>query len=233
VADHDGPLSIDEMKRNAARAALDFIEPGALIGVGSGTTVNAFIEALAEEGPHVAGALAASRESARHLADVGIPILKLADGMRPSIYIDGADEIDMLGRAIKGRGAAQTCEKTIALASGYWACVVDATKVVREFVDTPIPLEVDASQVDAVTDAVARMGGEARLRLGIMTDAGNPMMDAFRLDLGDPADLEDELDAIPGVIGNGVFAHRTADVIIVGRATGGIGRIVPRAESAH
>lgn len=233
MADHDGPLSIDEMKRNAARAALDFIEPGALIGVGSGTTVCAFIEALAEEGPHVAGALAASCESARQLADMGIPIFKLADGMRPSIYIDGADKIDMLGRAIKGRGAAQTREKAIAAVSEYWACVVDSTKVVRELLDTAVPLEIDASQVDVVTDAVARMGGEARLRLGIVTDAGNPMMDAFGLDLGDLVDLEDDLDAIPGVIGNGVFAHRTADVIIVGRATGGIGRVVPRAESSH
>jgi ribose 5-phosphate isomerase A len=231
VVDHDGPLSISEMKHNAARAALEFVEPGAFIGVGSGTTVNAFIEVLAEEGPRVEGALAASKESARHLTDVGIPVLELSDEVHPSLYVDGADEVDMKGQAIKGGGAAQTREKVIASASDYWACIVDVTKVVRELVDMSVPLEVDPSLVNAVSDAVAKLGGEACLRLGVVTDAGNPVMDAFGLPLSDPVVLEDQLDAIPGVVGNGIFAHRTADVIIVGRATGGIGRIIPKVET--
>ena len=231
MIDHDGPLSIDDMKRNAARAALDFVEPGALIGVGSGTTVSAFIDVLAQEGPRVKGALAASHESAEHLASVGIPVVRLSGDLHPSVYVDGADEIDMHGRAIKGGGAAQTCEKAIAAASDYWACIVDVTKVVRELADMSVPLEVDPSKVNSVSDAVAQMGGEACLRLGVMTDAGNPVMDAFGLALGEPEVLEDQLDAIPGVVGNGVFAHRTADVIIVGRAAGGVGRIVPKSET--
>ncbi len=228
MADYDGPLSIREMKRNAARGALDFVEPGAVIGVGSGTTVSAFIDVLAEEGPQVTGVVAASVESARHLDEVGIPVLELLSGAHPSLYVDGADEIDMQGRAIKGGGAAQTREKAIASTSDYWACIVDATKVMRELADTPVPLEVDSGSVDAVSDAVAQMGGEACLRLGVVTDVGNLVVDAFGLPLSDLLALEDRLDAIPGVVGNGIFAHRTADVIIVGRASGGIGRIVPK-----
>jgi ribose 5-phosphate isomerase A len=228
--DHTGPLTIAEMKRNAARAALDFVEPGALIGVGSGTTVSQFIDALAEEGPKIKGAFAASKESAEHLREHGIPVFELTEDAHPSLYVDGADEIDMQGRAIKGGGAAQTSEKAMALAAVYWACIVDVTKVVRELREMSVPLEVESNQLDAVSDAVARLGGEACLRQGVLTDSGNPMMDAFGLQLGDPAILEDELDAIPGVVGNGLFAHRAADVIIVGRATGGVARIVPKSD---
>ena len=232
MVDYDEPLSIDEMKRNAAHAALDFVEPGAVIGVGSGTTVSAFIDVLAEEGPRIKGAFAASKESARHLADRGIPVLELSEDSHPSLYVDGADEIDMRGRAIKGGGAAQTCEKAIASVSAYWACIVDVTKVVRTLDDMSVPLEVETGWANTVSQAIAQMGGEACLRQGVLTDAGNLVMDAFGLPLDDPDAIEDRLDAIPGVVGNGVFAHRAADVIIVGRATGGVGRIVPRALTA-
>ena len=122
------------MKRNAAKAALDFIEPGSVIGVGSGTTVWCFIDVLAESGVRVGGAVAASAESARRLEAIGVPVVDLAE-IRPTLYVDGADAIDMSGRAIKGGGAAHTREKAIAMASEYWVCIVDATKIVRQLED--------------------------------------------------------------------------------------------------
>jgi ribose 5-phosphate isomerase A len=225
-AQHDGPLGLREMKRNAALAALDFVEAGKVIGVGSGSTVWCFIDVLSESGIRVAGAVAASQESARRLSAVGVEIVGLAD-CTPTLYIDGADEIDMSGRAIKGGGAAHTREKLLASASQYWACIVDATKVVRALGGVPIPLEVAAEALSSVAAAVAGLGGAATLRAGIRTDAGNPILDATGLDLRNPLALEEALDAIPGVVGNGMFARRAADVILVGRATGGVGRIVP------
>jgi ribose 5-phosphate isomerase A len=214
------------MKRNAALAAMDFVESGQVIGVGSGSTVWCFIDVLAESGIRVAGAVAASQEAARRLSAVGIEIVSLAD-CTPTLYVDGADEIDMSGRAIKGGGAAQTREKLLADAAHYWVCIVDATKVVRALGDRPVPLEVRADAFASVAAAVAGLGGVANVRDGVCTDAGNPILDATGLDLGDPLALEVALDAIPGVVGNGVFARRSADVILVGRATGGVGRIVP------
>jgi ribose 5-phosphate isomerase A len=218
------------MKRNAARAALDFVEKGAVIGVGSGTTAWCFIDVLAESGIQLGGAVVASDETARRLAEVGVPILELDDS-HPTLYIDGADAVDMLGRAIKGGGAAHTREKAVATASEYWACIVDATKVVRVLSDQPIPLEVQAEMVDSVTSALAVMGGSATVRSGVLTDGGNPVLDAHGISLADPLAVEIALDAIPGVIECGVFARRTADVIIVGRAGGGVGRIVPHRDS--
>ena len=229
---HDGPLGLREMKRNAARAALDFIEPGALIGVGSGTTVWCFIEVLAESGLEVGGAVAASVETARRLAESGVQVLEL-NGLRPSVYIDGADEVDMSGRALKGGGAAHTREKQLAFACLYWACIVDASKVVRSLSDIGVPIEVAPDMVDEVSASIAALGGRATLREGTLTDAGNPVLVALGLALDDPLRMEETLDGLPGVIGNGIFAKRPADVIIVGRATGGVGRIVPHRDSSE
>lgn len=226
ASNHDGPLGLREMKRNAARAALDFVEPGAVIGVGSGTTVWCFIDLLAESGIRVGGAVAASRETARRLAEIGAEVLDL-DSIHPTLFVDGADQVDMWGRAIKGGGAAHTREKAVVRASEYWACIVDATKVVRELGGVPIPLEVEAASVESVVDAVQALGGSAVVRPDVLSDAGNPVLDTTGLPLDDPLALEFQLDAIPGVIECGVFARRTADVILVGRATGGVGRIVP------
>ena len=214
------------MKRNAARAAIDFVEPGTVIGVGSGTTVWCFIDVLRESGVRVGGAVVASNETARRLAEIGVPILEL-DESRPTLYIDGADAVDMSGRAIKGGGAAHTREKAVAMASEYWACIVDATKVVRALSDETVPLEVQAPMIDSVAEAISAMGGSACIRPDVITDAGNPILDASGLSLADPLATEFALDAIPGVIECGVFARRTADVILVGRAGGGVGRIVP------
>jgi ribose 5-phosphate isomerase A len=160
---------------------------------------------------------------------MGVEVLEIGE-LRPSLYVDGADQIDMGGRAIKGGGAAQTREKAIATRSDYWVCVVDATKVVQSIGDHTVPVEVEPGAIEPAIAAIAEMGGVARVREDVFTDAGNPMLDASDLDFGDPRALEDALDAIPGVVGNGVFAHRTADLILVGRSDGGVGRIVPRRE---
>jgi ribose 5-phosphate isomerase A len=214
------------MKRNAARAALDFIDNGALIGVGSGTTVWCFIDVLADSGLRLGGAVAASNETARRLTEIGVNVIDL-DGAHPTLYVDGADAVDMSGRAIKGGGAAHTREKAVAMASEYWVCIVDATKIVRNLSTEPIPVEVEPGTVRAVIGSIEAMGGAARVRPGVLTDAGNPVLDATGISLADPLEAELALDAIPGVIECGIFARRTADVILVGRAGGGVGRIVP------
>ena len=222
----EGPISLREMKRNAACAAVDFVEAGAVIGIGSGTTVWCFIDMLAESGIRIAGAIPTSLECARRLREIGVEVVDLRD-TRPALYVDGADEIDMSGRAIKGGGAAHTREKQIAMACDYWACIVDATKVVRQLGGVPVPLEIAEGTMVDVLSAVERLGGDGKLRDGVLTDTGHQVIDAFGLPLDYPLELEAALDAVPGVLGNGVFARRTADVILVGRATGGVARIVP------
>jgi len=231
VADIGRPLSIEDMKRNAANAALDFVQFGAVIGVGSGTTTWAFVEALAAEPLHVAGAVAASQETARRLVGIGIRVLELGPDTTLNLYVDGADQVDMSGRAIKGAGAAHTREKALASASEYWVCIVDATKVVRTLQDATIPLEVLPETIGSVREALHVLGASAIVRYGVLTDAGNPVMDARGLSLSDPQRLEEALGAIPGVVGSGLFAHRCADLILVGRADGGVGRIVPNRKS--
>jgi ribose 5-phosphate isomerase A len=223
----DGPLAVDEMKRNAAQAALEFLEPDTLLGVGSGSTVWAFVDELGASGIAVSSAVAASRETSRRLEQLGIPVLDL-NGHHPAVYIDGADEVDMSGCAIKGGGAAHTREKAIANAAEYWVCIVDAGKVVRSLGGQPIPLEVSEHALDAVTEEIWRMGGEPKVRAGVLTDAGNPVVDITGLSLEHAEELEAKLDAIPGVIGNGIFAIRPADVILIGRSSGGVSRVVPQ-----
>lgn len=224
--EHEGPLGLREMKRNAARAALDFVEPGSVIGVGSGTTVWTFIDMLAESGMPLAGAVSTSNETTFRLRQIGIPVMGLSEAS-PALYIDGADEIDMAGRALKGKGGALTREKVVAAACAYWACIVDATKVKRMLIDESVSLEVAETMVDSVRESMAAVGGVAERRVGQVTDAGNPLLDVSGLSLCDPSATEDLLDDIPGIIGNGIFARRRADVILVGRAVGGVSRIVP------
>jgi ribose 5-phosphate isomerase A len=224
--EHEGPLGLRAMKRNAARAALDFVEPGSVIGVGSGTTVWTFIDMLAESGMPLAGAVSTSNETTFRLRQIGIPVVALSEAS-PALYIDGADEIDMAGRALKGKGGALTREKVVATACAYWACIVDATKVKRMLVEESVSLEVAETMVDSVRESMAALGGVTERRAGQVTDAGNPLLDVAGLSLCDPAATEELLDDIPGIIGNGIFARRRADVILVGRAVGGVSRIVP------
>lgn len=223
---HKGPLSLREMKRNAARAALDFIEPDTVIGVGSGSTVDCFLDLLEEVGASLRGAVSASEKTTTHLKRIGIEVFEIGEA-RPVLYVDGADQVDMHGRALKGLGGALTREKAVLHSSAYWACIVDATKVARVLHEGTVVLEVQESMAHHVMETMRAMGADARKRPGELTDSGNPLVDVVGLPLDNPLALEDTLDAIPGVIGNGVFARRRADVILVGRAGGGVGRIVP------
>lgn len=221
-----GPLSLRDMKRNAARAALDFVEPDSVIGVGSGSTVDLFIGLLGERGVPLQGVVAASEASAARLEAVGVRVLELEDA-HPVLYVDGADRIDMFGRALKGRGGALTREKAVASASAYWACIVDASKVTRTLGDDTVVVEVAEEMAGRVAEALSALGARSQRRAGELTDAGNPLLDVTGLHLENPATMEQTLDALPGVVGNGIFAHRRADVILVGRAGGGVSRIVP------
>jgi ribose 5-phosphate isomerase A len=221
------PLNLRDMKRNAARAALDFIEPGIVVGVGSGSTVDCFLDLLEESGASIGGAVSASEKTSAHLRRIGIEVLDIGEA-RPVLYVDGADQIDMYGRALKGRGGALTREKAVAHASAYWACIVDATKVTRVLREGTVVLEVQESMADRIVGSMRAMGGSAQKRSGDLSDSGNPLLDVTGLSLDNPLALEDTLDAIPGVIGNGVFARRRADVILVGRGVGGVGRVIPQ-----
>lgn len=217
----------DAMKRAAARAALEFVTPGTVVGVGSGTTAWAFVSALAADGPAVAGAVAASLETEMRLTEAGIRVLALDDVARLPLYVDGADVVDGYGRAIKGGGGAHAREKVLATRAERWVCVVDESKVVGVLGRAPVPVEVLQFAVGDVTDALVALGGEAKLREGFCTDNGNPIVDVEGLDLSDPLAVETALDAIPGTVANGVFARRRADVVLVGRSDGGVARIVP------
>lgn len=215
------------MKRAAARAALEFVAPGMVVGVGSGTTAWSFVDALAERGPAVAGAVAASLETETRLTEAGIRVLAPSDVAALTLYVDGADVVDGFGRAIKGGGGAHAREKVLATRAERWVCVVDETKVVGVLGRVPVPLEVLAFALREIIDALVLLGGEPRIREGFCTDNGNPIVDVGGLDLSDPLAVEFALDAIPGTVANGIFARRRADVVLVGRSDGGVARILP------
>ncbi len=210
--------SDDLSKRAAARAALEYVEIGQVLGVGTGSTVAHFIEELGESAVRPAAAVATSRDTAERLARAKITVVDLAEASRPLyLYVDGADEVDCIGRAIKGGGGAHVREKAVARASRVWVCIVDGNKVVERIGShAPVPLEVGRDALDDVMVAVEALGGEPRLRVGSPAESGNLLVDVYRLVLADPMAVEDALESIPGVVGSGLFAHRTADIVIVG-----------------
>ena len=218
-------------KRAAAVAALAYVTPGIVLGVGSGSTVAQFIRALGEYAGRPSRAVATSADTEQRLRRAGIATIPLEAADRPlALYVDGADEIDRSGRAIKGGGGAHTREKRVARASETWLCIVDEHKLVdRIGTRTPVPLEIDACSFAEVAEAVAALGGFATLRPGRLADSGNPLADVHGLPLSDALSMERALEAIPGVISCGIFARRRADLILVGRADGTVGTLVTRA----
>lgn len=227
-------ISAEAGKRAAAIAALTFITPNTFIGVGTGSTVAHFIDALGQIGTAATHVVATSTDTERRLRDIGITPVGLGDAEKPlALYVDGADEIDHLGRAIKGGGGAHTREKRVASASTTWVCIVDEGKLVDHLgVLAPVPMEVEPTALADVVAAVTALGGAPELRTGILTDSGNPLLDVHGLDLSDPLRVEDALDAISGVVACGIFAHRRADVILVGREDGSVLRLVPGDEGS-
>ncbi|MDP2234743.1 MAG: ribose-5-phosphate isomerase RpiA [Actinomycetota bacterium] len=222
-------IAADVGKRAAALAALAYLRPDTVIGVGTGSTVAHFIDALGAGGAGVTRAVATSIDTEQRLLHIGISPIALEDAEKPfALYVDGADEVDFLGRAIKGGGGAHTREKRVAQASSRWVCVVDESKLVdRLGMRAPVPLEVESVTLAAVMAAVAALGGSPELRAGILTDSGNPLLDIHGLDLSDPRRVEDALEAIPGVVACGIFARRRADVILVGRKDGSVLALIP------
>ena len=208
-------MTADERKRAAARAALEFVVSHSVIGIGTGSTANHFIELLAQHSARVTGAVASSLASAERLARAGIPLLERAELGRLALYVDGADEVDPERRLIKGGGGALTREKIVAAASERFVCIVDDSKLVPRLGAFPLALEVIPMARRLVADRLRALGGRPRERAGFVTDNGNVILDVEGLDFDDPLLLEAELDRITGVVESGLFARRPADVVLV------------------
>ena len=208
---------MSEAKRLAGEKAIDYVEDGMVVGVGTGSTVAYFIDALARIKDRIDGAVSSSDQSTERLRSHGIEVLDLnAVGPVP-LYVDGADECDPHKRLIKGGGAALTREKIIAEASAKFVCIIDPAKQVDVLGRFPLPVEVIPMARSLVArEILARTGGQPAWREGVVTDNGNWVLDVHQLRITDPVGLERELNQIPGVVSVGLFARRPADVVIVG-----------------
>ena len=211
-------MSPAEEKRLAAVRALEYVEPGSIVGVGTGSTVAFFIDGLGRIRNRIEGAVSSSEQSTRQLLSLGIPVLDLnAVGPLP-LYVDGADECDPQRCLIKGGGAALTREKIVAEASTRFVCVIDSSKQVETLGRFPLPIEVIPIARSLVARALLQFGGQPVWRDGVVTDNGNWILDVHGLRIADPTGLEREINQIPGVVSVGLFARRRADVVIVGGA---------------
>jgi ribose 5-phosphate isomerase A len=210
----------DELKRAVARAAVPFVPAGAVIGVGTGSTVDCFIDALAEAGVRLDGAVSSSERSTVKLRALGVPILDCNDVDALPVYIDGADEIDPGFSMIKGGGAALTREKIVAAISTTFVCIADASKRVPVLGRFPLPVEVIPMARRQVMRQLAELGGEPVWREGVLTDNGNIIIDVRGLAIHDPRATEARINQIAGVVTNGLFAARGADVLLLGTADG-------------
>ncbi|MCC7154251.1 MAG: ribose-5-phosphate isomerase RpiA [Bryobacterales bacterium] len=208
-------MSPEEKKRSAARAALDYIESGWVIGVGSGSTSRLFIEALASVKSKLAGAVASSEDTARRLSALGIPVLELNEAGALPLYVDGADESTAQLHLIKGGGGALTREKVIAGASARFVCIADDSKLVEKLGAFPLPVEVIPMAESHVSRCLESLGGNARRRAGFKTDNGNIILDVHRFTIPDPVETEKAIDHIAGAVTNGIFALRPADVLLL------------------
>ena len=213
-------MTQDELKRAVARAAVRFVEPEAVLGVGTGSTVDFFIEALGASDARVGSAVSSSERSSRKLAALGVTLVDLNDVETISVYVDGADEIDRNLAMIKGGGAALTREKIVAAVSRCFVCIADASKRVEVLGRFPLPVEVIPMARNHVARELVKMGGTPVWRKGVVTDNGNDILDVHGLVLSDPLDWEARIDRIAGVVTNGIFAARRADVLLLGSEDG-------------
>lgn len=209
-----------ELKRLVAQAALAFVEPGTVLGVGTGSTVDAFIDALAASGIRLAGAVSSSERSSARLAAAGIPVLDSGSVERLSTYIDGADEIDGRGFMIKGGGAALTREKIVADLADRFICIADASKCVDVLGGFPLPVEIIPMAAPQLIRRFAALGGQAQLRAGCVTDNGQHILDVKGLKITDPLGFEAEVSQWPGVVTVGVFARHKASIALIGAPEG-------------
>jgi ribose 5-phosphate isomerase A len=211
----------DELKELVAREALEHVVEDAVVGVGSGSTVNFFIDQLASIKGRIDGAVAASEASAERLKKHGIRVFDLNSVNELPVYIDGADEVTEHLHMIKGGGGALTREKITAAVAKKFVCICDASKLVPVLGKFPLPVEVIPMARSYVGREIVKMGGHPRLREGFVTDNGNLVLDCHGLTLLDPPKTESELNQLAGVVTNGIFARRPADVLLLGE-TGGI-----------
>ena len=210
-----------EMKKIAAQAALQFVKPDMIVGVGSGSTVNCFIEALGTLKDQIKGAVAASKNSEERLRQQGIEVFSTNDVSSLDIYVDGADEINTQKMMIKGGGAALTREKIVAALAKNFICIVDSSKQVDVLGSTfPLPIEVIPMARSQVARKLVTLGGAPEYREGVVTDNGNIILDVHNFAIMNPVEMEKELNNIAGVVTNGVFALRPADTVIVGTPDG-------------
>ncbi|MCC5852732.1 MAG: ribose-5-phosphate isomerase RpiA [Alkalimonas sp.] len=208
------------MKRKAAWAALEFIPRHTVVGVGTGSTVNHFIDALASIKDEIQGAVSSSEQSTAKLKALGIPVLNLNDIDSFSVYVDGADEINPDKHMIKGGGAALTREKIVAAVAETFICIVDESKQVPVLGRFPLPVEVIPMASSYVARELNKLGGRAVLRDGVTTDNGNVILDVHGLEIHQPIQLEAQINNIVGVVTNGIFAIRAADKVLVGTPAG-------------
>ena len=213
-------MSQDQAKRAAAEAALKYVVPGEVLGVGTGSTVNFFIDLLAARKHDIPGAVSSSEASTARLKASGIEVLDLNSTGTLSIYVDGADEADAHLRLIKGGGGALTREKIIAAASRKFICIADESKLVKVLGKFPLPVEVIPMARSYVAREMVKLGGIPRLREKFTTDNGNAIIDVDGLSITDPPKLESTISLIAGVVTVGLFAHRGADVLLLGSPAG-------------
>src|SRR5450830_846411 len=217
-------LSQDELKTLVGQAALQYVLPGQIIGVGTGSTVNKFIDALAAIKGRIKGAVSSSSASTERLLALGIPVFDSNDVAEVSVYIDGADEIDHQGNMIKGGGAALTREKIVAALSNQFVCIADQSKLVPTLGRFPLPVEVIPTAAQRITQQFAALGGRAQVRLKgdqpLVTDNGQILLDVTGLQISDPLAFETLVSQWPGVVTVGVFAFQKAQVCLLGTAQG-------------
>jgi ribose 5-phosphate isomerase A len=212
-------MTQDEMKQAVARAAVEYVK-GGIIGVGTGSTANYFIDELAKVKGRIDGAVASSEATASRLKSHGIEVLDLNSVGGMEIYVDGADEITRNFHMIKGGGGALTREKIVAACARYFICVADQTKLVDVLGKFPLPVEVIPMARSYVARELVKLGGQPKLREGFTTDNGNVILDVYNLNILDPVALESEINQLAGVVTNGLFARRPADVLLLGTEHG-------------
>ena len=217
-------LSQDALKTLVGLAALKYVVPGEIVGVGTGSTVNKFIDALSTMKEQIKGAVSSSEASTERLKALNIPVFETHEVQELSVYIDGADEIDHRGHMVKGGGAALTREKIVAALSKKFVCIADASKLVDVLGRFPLPVEVIPMAAPRVIRQFAAMGGAGQLRLKngapLVTDNGQHIVDVTGLTIADPLAFETEVSQWPGVVTVGVFAHQKANVCLLGTDSG-------------
>lgn len=210
----------NQKKKAAAEAALEFVERGSIVGVGTGSTVNFFIDALESKKDDIAGAVSSSDASTQRLQKLGIEVFDLNAVNNLDIYVDGADEITEHKHMIKGGGAALTREKIVAAVAKTFICIIDDSKHVPMLGKFPLPVEVIPMARSYVAREIVKLGGDPSYRQGVITDNGNVILDVHNMKILNPVELEKILNNIVGVVTNGLFAHRGADFVLTGTQNG-------------